>query len=459
MPIKKKRGGHRRGSARNAGDGRRTGKGSVPRDAAPSSAHGKPQFGERKPKRASRRDEKPRSAVGPRWRTDAPVEAQGRAEEQFRCAQAARFRTTPSRKPRDRASFEARPRHAPPAPKPAPPPLPEVPTGVQTVTVGADESGMRVDRYLRVPLSRPVVQPHPAHRAQRRSAGERQARRHQGPAAGRAAGAHSAAQAERAEAHVVALAEDEKTRAFLKSIILHEDDDVMVLNKPMGLSGAGRLRHHAPCRRHARSAARRGSGRAEAAPRAPARQGHRRLPAGRQDALCGGGAGEDLPLALGAQDLLGAHCRRAEAAPGPHLDLPRQGRARGGFVHAHRASTATRARATRSPITRWSRPRRRRSPGCRSSRSPGARISCAPTWRMSATRSWAIRNISRSRTGNCRAACRTGCICSRAASRCRIRAAARSTSPRRCRRTWRRSWNLLGLDASRYDPIVDAPEE
>ncbi len=162
--------------------------------------------------------------------------------------------------------------------------------------------------------------------------------------------------------------EDEKTRAFLKSIILHEDDDVMVLNKPMGLSGAGRLRHHAPSRRHARSAARRGSRRAEAAPGAPARQGHGRLPAGRQDAFRGGGAGENLPLARGAQDLLGAHRRRAEAAPGAHLDLSGQGRARGGFVHARRASTATRARATRSPITRWSRPRRRRSPGCRSSR-------------------------------------------------------------------------------------------
>ncbi len=40
--------------------------------------------------------------------------------------------------------------------------------------------------------------------------------------------------------------EDEKTRAFLKSITMHEDDDVMVLNKPMGLSvqgGSGTTRH------------------------------------------------------------------------------------------------------------------------------------------------------------------------------------------------------------------------
>ena len=41
-------------------------------------------------------------------------------------------------------------------------------------------------------------------------------------------------------------AEDEKTRAFLMSITLHEDADVMVLNKPMGLSvqgGSGTTRH------------------------------------------------------------------------------------------------------------------------------------------------------------------------------------------------------------------------
>jgi 23S rRNA pseudouridine955/2504/2580 synthase len=40
--------------------------------------------------------------------------------------------------------------------------------------------------------------------------------------------------------------EDDKTLAFLKSITLHEDDDVLVLNKPMGLSvqgGSGTTRH------------------------------------------------------------------------------------------------------------------------------------------------------------------------------------------------------------------------
>src|SRR5204862_8249349 len=39
---------------------------------------------------------------------------------------------------------------------------------------------------------------------------------------------------------------DEKTSAFLKSITLYEDDDVLVLNKPMGLAvqgGSGTTRH------------------------------------------------------------------------------------------------------------------------------------------------------------------------------------------------------------------------
>ena len=56
-------------------------------------------------------------------------------------------------------------------------------------------------------------------------------------------------------------------------------------------------------------------------------------------------------------------------------------------------------------------------------------------WPISAIRSSAIRNISIARIGSCRAACRTSCISWPAASSCRIRARASSTSPRRCRRT------------------------
>jgi 23S rRNA pseudouridine955/2504/2580 synthase len=182
----KKRGGHRRGAARTAGDRRRTGKGSVPgagkRAEAMSGApaeprsfgsrkpkgafgakHSKsrgfeprepaafegrdarPSFGDRKSKKSARRDEKPRSPIGPRWRSDAPVEAERGPKSNF---DARRPRAFDPHKPRERAPFEARPRLASPAPKPEPAPLPEIATGVQIVTVGADESGMRVDRYF-----------------------------------------------------------------------------------------------------------------------------------------------------------------------------------------------------------------------------------------------------------------------------------------------------------------------
>ena len=133
-----------------------------------------------------------------------------------------------------------------------------------------------------------------------------------------------------------------------------------------GACGAGRLRHLPPSRRHAGQHDR--QGRPAAAPRAPARQGHLRLPAGRQDPLCRDRAGQDLPHPLGPQDLLGAGRRRAAAEAGPRLDLPRQGRPRGREHDADRHATARRARATPSPTTPWSRPRRRSSPGCRSSR-------------------------------------------------------------------------------------------
>src|SRR5205085_5370714 len=52
------------------------------------------------------------------------------------------------RKPRERAFEQRAPHEVRREAKPAPPPLPEIATGVQTVTVGADEAGMRVDRFF-----------------------------------------------------------------------------------------------------------------------------------------------------------------------------------------------------------------------------------------------------------------------------------------------------------------------
>ena len=137
----------------------------------------------------------------------------------------------------------------------------------------------------------------------------------------------------------------QKTLAALKEMTLFEDDDVLVLNKPVGPCRAGRLRHHAKRRRHAGGDARRQG--AEAAAGAPDRQGDLGLPAGGQDALCRHASDRRVPPSLGAQDLLGAGRRRAEAEAGPHLDLSGQGRERGRHHHARSPRMATRAPATR----------------------------------------------------------------------------------------------------------------
>ena len=127
-----------------------------------------------------------------------------------------------------------------------PAPAPLVATGVQTVTTTPDEAGMRLDRFFeaRFPgLSFSHIQ-----RIIRKGEVRLDGRRVQ-PKDRLAAG-----QAVRIPPLTIGgpkpatrlSADDEKTRAFLKSITLHEDADVLVLNKPMGLAvqgGSGTTRH------------------------------------------------------------------------------------------------------------------------------------------------------------------------------------------------------------------------
>ncbi len=148
-----------------------------------------------------------------------------------------------------RAPFEARLRRAPQddGKLRSAPPSTAVPTGVQNVAVTADESGMRVDRFLeaRFPgLSFSHIQ-RVIRKGEVRVDGKRTQPKnrletgqkvripplHIEPPKERRAGGNEA---------------DEKTRAFLRSITLHEDADVLVLNKPMGLAvqgGSGTTRH------------------------------------------------------------------------------------------------------------------------------------------------------------------------------------------------------------------------
>ncbi|HEY8441446.1 MAG TPA: RluA family pseudouridine synthase [Xanthobacteraceae bacterium] len=116
---------------------------------------------------------------------------------------------------------------------------------VQTVSVSADESGMRVDRFFeaRFPgLSFSHIQ-RIIRKGEVRVNGKRtqpKVRLEAGQAV-RIPPLKVEAPAPRDDAPAA-----QKDRAFLKSIILFEDADVMVLNKPMGLAvqgGSGTTRH------------------------------------------------------------------------------------------------------------------------------------------------------------------------------------------------------------------------
>jgi 23S rRNA pseudouridine955/2504/2580 synthase len=116
--------------------------------------------------------------------------------------------------------------------------------GVQTLTVSPDESGMRVDRFFeaRFPgLSFSHIQ-RIVRKGEVRVNGKRTETKAR-LAAGQSVRVPplSPAPPPREDAP-----QAQKDRAFLKSIALFEDDDVLVLNKPMGLAvqgGSGTTRH------------------------------------------------------------------------------------------------------------------------------------------------------------------------------------------------------------------------
>jgi 23S rRNA pseudouridine955/2504/2580 synthase len=147
-----------------------------------------------------------------------------------------------------RASFEPRPRQQPQQARQddrKERPVAQMPTTVQNVTVTPDEANMRVDRFLeaRFPgLSFSHIQ-----RVIRKGELRIDGKRTQ-PKNRLEAGQNVRIPPLRLEAPK--LRDDapaaQKDRAFLKSITLYEDDDVMVLNKPMGLAvqgGSGTTRH------------------------------------------------------------------------------------------------------------------------------------------------------------------------------------------------------------------------
>jgi 23S rRNA pseudouridine955/2504/2580 synthase len=119
-------------------------------------------------------------------------------------------------------------------------------TGVQSTTVTADEGGMRVDRFLeaRFPgLSFSHIQ-RIIRKGELRVNGKR-AKPKDRLQAGQAVRIPPL-KLDQPRPTTPGGEADAKTRDFLKSITLHEDDDVLVLNKPMGLAvqgGSGTTRH------------------------------------------------------------------------------------------------------------------------------------------------------------------------------------------------------------------------
>ncbi|MGA3311067.1 MAG: RluA family pseudouridine synthase [Xanthobacteraceae bacterium] len=121
------------------------------------------------------------------------------------------------------------------------------PTTVQNVAVTPDESGMRVDRFLEAKfpgLSFSHIQ-RVIRKGEVRVNGKRTQPKNR-LEAGQSVRIPPLRLVEPAKPRAAGSEADEKTREFLKSITLHEDADVLVLNKPMGLAvqgGSGTTRH------------------------------------------------------------------------------------------------------------------------------------------------------------------------------------------------------------------------
>jgi len=167
---------------------------------------------------------------------------QERSRQRHPGARAAQSRTAAAegrerRRPHDGGSPHRAAASAPAAP---------LPTGVQTVAATADESGMRVDRFLeaRFPgLSFSHIQ-RIIRKGELRVNGKRVDGKDRLEAG--AAVRIPPLKLDAPKPRSAASDADEKTRQFLRSITLYEDDDVLVLNKPMGLAvqgGSGMTRH------------------------------------------------------------------------------------------------------------------------------------------------------------------------------------------------------------------------
>jgi 23S rRNA pseudouridine955/2504/2580 synthase len=203
-----------------------------------------PRRGERKHQaRPFRHKEEPRRGDDQR-KHGSPGERPTRAEKPGKFDNGGRHpeRSRPS-------SFEPRQHHAPQdreRQRVAPSPALLAATTVQNVTVAADENGMRVDRFFeaRFPgLSFSHIQ-RVIRKGEVRVNGKRTEPKNRLEAGQTVRVPPLRLDAPKPLVH--GNEADQKTAEFLKSITLYEDADVMVLNKPMGLAvqgGSGTTRH------------------------------------------------------------------------------------------------------------------------------------------------------------------------------------------------------------------------
>jgi len=207
-------------------------------------------------RRVKRPLQKSRGSAGSRDRNDRPKggraagarDRKEHAKVEFAPRPGAAKRGAPRPRPAQ-ASAAGATRAAKPRSEPgpvAPPPETLLPGKVQTVTVGADENGMRVDRFLeaRFPgLSFSHIQ-RIVRKGELRVDGKRADSKDR-LAEGQSVRIPPLKLAAPKTAGVLTEAE-QKTRDALAAMTLYEDDDVLVLNKPAGLAvqgGSGTVRH------------------------------------------------------------------------------------------------------------------------------------------------------------------------------------------------------------------------
>jgi 23S rRNA pseudouridine955/2504/2580 synthase len=123
-------------------------------------------------------------------------------------------------------------------------PVPEVSTSVQNVAVTADEAGMRVDRFLEGRF--PGLSFSHIHRVIRKGELRVNGKRVDGKDRLEVGQVVRIPPLKLDRPTRASSEAEERTRSFLKSITLYEDPDVLVFNKPMGLAvqgGSGTVKH------------------------------------------------------------------------------------------------------------------------------------------------------------------------------------------------------------------------